>query len=391
MDRKLTIGILCGGKSAEHEVSLQSARNVYEAMDREKFNPVLIGIEKSGRWIFNASGRMDGDHISNDHTNNDLANNPINSFMLNADDPAAICLVPQKSSAVLPPRSGGLLSITGESGGAAVSHQVQLDVIFPILHGPFGEDGTVQGLLKLAEIPFVGPGVLGSAAGMDKDVMKRLLRDGGVPIGQFMVLRDWEPLPSFVDITAVLGNPVFVKPSNMGSSVGVSKVHDEASFRAALQEAFTYDTKVILEENIPGRELECSVLGNEEPQASLPGEVKASRDFYSYEAKYIDSAGAVLEIPAQLPDAKVKEIQALAVKTFRILECQGLSRVDFFMKEDGRVLVNEINTMPGFTRISMYPKLWEASGLTYTALITRLIELALARFEKEKKLKTSYS
>ncbi|MDR1144230.1 MAG: D-alanine--D-alanine ligase [Spirochaetaceae bacterium] len=391
MNRKLTVGILCGGKSAEHEVSLQSARNVYEAMDREKFNPVLIGIEKTGRWIFNASGYVNDDHISNDHVNTNPANNSINRFILNADDPAAICLAPQSFSAVLPPRSGGFLSITGESGEALVSGKVQLDLIFPILHGPFGEDGTVQGLLKLAEIPFVGPGVLGSAAGMDKDVMKRLLRDGGAPIGQFLVLRDWEPVPSFADITAALGNPVFVKPSNMGSSVGVSKVHDEADFRAALREAFVYDTKVILEENIPGREIECSVLGNEEPQASLPGEVKAGRDFYSYEAKYIDSAGAALEIPAKLPDDKVKEIQALAVKTFRILECQGLSRVDFFMKEDGRVLVNEINTMPGFTRISMYPKLWEASGLTYTALITRLIELALARFEKEKKLKTSYS
>jgi D-alanine-D-alanine ligase len=374
MDRKLTVGILCGGKSAEHEVSLQSARNVYEAMDREKFNPVLIGIEKSGRWIFNTVNR-----------------DPIHGFILNADDPATICLAPRSSEAALPPHSEGFLSISGESNGesGAASGKVQLDVIFPILHGPFGEDGTVQGLLKLAELPFVGPGVLGSAAGMDKDVMKRLLREGGVPIGKFLVLRDWESIPSFADITAGLGSPVFVKPSNMGSSVGISRVHDEESFRAALNEAFAYDTKVILEENIPGREIECSVLGNEEPRASLPGEVKASRDFYSYEAKYLDSAGAALEIPAKLPDTKVKEIQALAVKTFRILECQGLSRVDFFMKEDGTVLVNEINTMPGFTKISMYPKLWEASGITYTELITELIELALARFLKEKKLKTT--
>ncbi|MDR0600013.1 MAG: D-alanine--D-alanine ligase [Treponema sp.] len=365
---KLSVGILCGGKSAEHEVSLQSARNIFEAMDRERFDPVLVGIDKTGKWIYsNGMG--------------------VEDFILNADDPARIRLNPAGAEAVLPPKSEGLL-ISGLDGGPRKS--IRLDVIFPILHGPFGEDGTVQGLLKLAEVPFVGPGVLGSAAGMDKDVMKRLLRDGGVPIGKFLVVREGERLPSFAEVTAQLGNPVFVKPANMGSSVGVSKAGDETAYRTALNDAFKYDTKLILEENIPGRELECSVLGNEKPQASLPGEVRAARDFYSYEAKYIDSNGAALEIPARLPETKIKEIQALAVKTFQVLECQGLSRVDFFMKADGTVLVNEINTMPGFTKISMYPKLWEASGVSYTALITRLIELALERFGKEKNLKTTY-
>jgi len=364
--KKLNVGILCGGKSAEHEVSLQSAKSVYEAIDREKFNPVLIGIDKSGRWLYRP-------HAG------------VSDFIDHSDDPVAIALKADSAGATLPAKSAGRLTLADDP-----AHPIQLDVIFPILHGPFGEDGTVQGLLKLADVPFVGPGVLGSAVGMDKDVMKRLLEAAGVPIGKFIVLRDWETVPSFKQLAAALGSPLFIKPANMGSSVGVSKVNDEERFRAAVAEAFTYDTKIIVEENVPGREIECSVLGNEAPMASLPGEVRAAREFYSYEAKYIDANGAVLEIPARLPDAKVKEIQALAVKTFQVLECQGLSRVDFFLKDDGAVLVNEINTMPGFTKISMYPKLWEASGIGYTELITRLIELAIARFEKETKLKTTY-
>ncbi|MDR2313651.1 MAG: D-alanine--D-alanine ligase [Spirochaetaceae bacterium] len=375
--QKLKVGIICGGKSAEHEVSLQSAKNIYEAMDKEKFIPFLIGIEKNGRWIFKPPGGA-GD------------------FILDSEDPAKIHLAPVNYDAVLPSKGEGNFLIYRNRPALEPSPRpeapevLHLDVIFPVLHGPFGEDGTVQGLLKLAEIPFVGSGVLGSAAGMDKDVMKRLLRDGGIPIGKFMVLRDWEPILSFAEVSEKLGTPVFVKPCNMGSSVGISKVHDEESFRRALTTAFAYDTKLILEENIRGREIECSVLGNEDPRVSLPGEIRAHRDFYSYEAKYIDAAGAALEIPAKLSPAQVRTIKTLAVKTFQVLECHGLSRVDFFLTEDGRALVNEINTMPGFTKISMYPKLWEASGISYTELITRLIELALARFEKEKKLKTSH-
>jgi len=372
-DRKLNVGILCGGKSAEHEVSLQSAKNIYEAIDRTKFTPILIGIDKSGKWLYRFHGKV-GDFI--DH----------------ADDPVKISLNPGSTEAFLPAKSAGLLSIPDNP-----ARSVQLDVIFPILHGPFGEDGTVQGLLKLADIPFVGSGVLGSAVGMDKDVMKRLLRDAGIPIGKFLVIRDWETVPPFAKVAAELGNPVFVKPANMGSSVGVSKVHDEKSFRAAVNAAFMYDTKIILEENIPGREIECSVLGNEKPVASLPGEIRAAREFYSYEAKYLDAEGAELEIPAKLPEAKVREIQDLAIKTFQVLECSGLSRVDFFLRPDrkgGRekdtVIVNEINTMPGFTRISMYPKLWEKSGISYTDLITKLIGFAVERHKSEKKLKTSY-
>ncbi|MDR1430489.1 MAG: D-alanine--D-alanine ligase, partial [Spirochaetaceae bacterium] len=253
---------------------------------------------------------------------------------------------------------------------------------------PFGEDGTAQGLLKLAGLPFVGAGVLGSAVGMDKDVMKRLLRDGGLPIGKFIVARAHEAFPDFDKVSSEIGLPFFVKPANMGSSVGVSKVHNRGEYLASLKEAFEYDLKILLEEFIPGREIECSVLGNETPLASLPGEVRAAGEFYSYDAKYLDENGAALDIPAKIPADKIKEIQNLAVKTFQVLACEGLGRVDFFMKPDGSILVNEINTMPGFTKISMYPKLWEASGLSYTELIDRLIGLAVSRFEKEKKLKT---
>jgi D-alanine-D-alanine ligase len=264
-----------------------------------------------------------------------------------------------------------------------------IDVVFPILHGPFGEDGTVQGLLKLADIPFVGTGVLASAVGMDKDVMKRLFRDAGLPIGKFKSLKSHEKAPSFSEMASALGLPIFIKPANMGSSVGVSKVHNEEEYHTALSEAFKFDTKAILEEFIPGRELECSVLGNEEPEASIPGEVISTHEFYSYDAKYIDEKGATLEIPAKLPPETVKQIQDLAIKAFKTLECEGLGRVDFFLKPSGEVIINEINTMPGFTRISMYPKLWEAGGISYSKLIDTLIQLAVKRFEKEKRLKTS--
>lgn len=330
-NKKINVGILFGGKSAEHEVSLRSAKNVIDAIDKEKYNPISIKIDKTGKWL----------------------------------------LRDKEISIVMP----GFL-------------QESIDVIFPILHGPLGEDGTVQGLLKLAEIPFVGPGVLGSAVGMDKDVMKRLLRDANIPIGRFLVKRVGENI-DYNLIVEELGLPLFIKPVNMGSSVGVSKVNNEEEFKKAIIDSFQYDAKIIIEENIKGREIECSVLGNEDPIASLPGEVIPHHDFYSYEAKYIDENGAGLEIPANLEKNIIEQVQKLAVETFKVLNCEGLSRVDFFLAPDNKVIVNEINTIPGFTSISMYPKLWEASGISYTELISRLIQLALERFEKEKKLKTS--
>lgn len=247
----------------------------------------------------------------------------------------------------------------------------------------------MQGLLKLANIPFVGASVLGSAVGMDKDVMKRLLRDAGIPIGTFLTCKEADT-PTYKDAVKQVGSPFFVKPANMGSSVGVSKVTEEKDFDTALRAAFAYDRKIIIEECIKGRELECSVLGNDDPIASVPGEVISNHDFYSYEAKYIDEHGAAIDIPAQVSDEIAQTVQALAIKTFKTLSCEGLGRVDFFLKDTGEVFVNEINTIPGFTSISMYPKLWEASGISYTELIDRLIQLALERFNNEQKLKTSY-
>jgi D-alanine-D-alanine ligase len=264
-----------------------------------------------------------------------------------------------------------------------------LDVIFPVLHSPFGEDGTVQGLLKLANTAFVGAGVLGSAVGMDKDVMKRLLRDAGITIARFLVANRYSAKQiGFDDARDQLGLPLFIKPANLGSSVGIHKAKNRAEFERAVSDAFNYDNKILIEECVRGREIECSVLGNDNPIASVPGEVLPRHEFYSYEAKYLDENGAVLEIPAKLPPTTSERIRQLAIKTFSVLCCEGMARVDFFLRNDGEIIVNEINTIPGFTRISMYPKLWEATGISYTELIDRLIQLALERFEREKRLKT---
>jgi D-alanine-D-alanine ligase len=366
--KKIKVGVLFGGKSAEHEISLQSAKNVYDALDRSKFDPVLIGIDKYGNWFLN-------------------------------NDSHSVSLSPSSEPVAIVPESlGSLLVYDSLSNTAAPPYGEvapplpfpKLDVVFPILHGPFGEDGTVQGLLKLAGVPFVGSGVLGSAVGMDKDVMKRLFRDAGIPIGKFLSYKSHEPLPSFAEVTAILGSPVFVKPANMGSSVGIGKAHDEAEFSGAVRGAFCYDTKIVVEEFIQGREIECAVLGDENPIASIPGEVIPTHEFYSYEAKYLDTHGAALVIPAKLDKEKQQHIQEIAVKAFQTLCCEGLARLDFFLREDGKVMINEINTIPGFTKFSMYPKLWEASGIGYTELISRLIEMAIKRFEKEKNLKVSY-
>lgn len=361
--KKIRVGILFGGKSAEHEVSLQSAKNVADAIDKEKYEVALIGIDKSGKWL--------------------LPNQ--SQFLLNARDPKLIKLNKQNQESVaIVPQSGGELTDLSRGG----THS-SIDVVFPILHGPFGEDGTVQGLLKLAGVPFVGAGVLGSAVGMDKDVMKRLMRDAGIPIAKFLVVRQDDTI-DFEAISNEIGLPFFVKPANLGSSVGVHKVTDRETFDQAIQDAFGYDAKILIEAFIDGRELECSVLGNRKPIASVVGEIVPRHDFYSYEAKYIDEDGAALEIPADIPNAVSDRIRELAVQTFQTLECEGLGRVDCFLKNGGELIVNEINTIPGFTKISMYPRLWEASGIPYSELINRLIELAIERFEREGKLRTSF-
>jgi D-alanine-D-alanine ligase len=264
-------------------------------------------------------------------------------------------------------------------------------VIFPVLHGPYGEDGTVQGLLKLANIPFVGAGVLGSAVGMDKDVMKRLLRDAKIPIAHFLTLYEYNRHQfTFEDLVKEVALPFFVKPANLGSSVGISKVKNKEDFDAAIDTAFLYDRKILIEEFVPGREIVCSVLGNDNPIASLPGEIVPNHEFYSYEAKYLDTEGANYKTPVELPQPLVEKIQQMAIDACRVLCCEGMARVDLFLKENGELIVNEINTIPGFTKISMYPKLWVASGLPYSELLDRLIALAIERHEKESRLKTTF-
>jgi D-alanine-D-alanine ligase len=321
---------LFGGQSAEHEVSLQSARNVIEAIDPKKYQVVLLGIDRAGRWHLESATR----------------------FLLDAEDPRRIRLGEGGEDVALVPGDRSDLIRLGGSG-----LEEPLDVIFPVLHGPLGEDGTVQGLLRLANIPFVGSGVLGSAVAMDKDVAKRLLRDSGIPVADWVSLRRRDPArPDFARLAERLGLPLFVKPANMGSSVGVHRVADEDAFEAALKDAFAYDRKVLVEEHIDGREIECAVLGNEAPLASVPGEMR---------------------------------VQDLAIRTFQALCCEGMARVDFFLQPGGRLLVNELNSIPGFTRISMYPKLWEATGLGYSALVDRLIELALERGAEESALRST--
>ncbi len=360
---KIRVGILFGGKSSEHEVSLLSAKNVIDALDKDKYEPILVGIDKNGEW-----------HLRDAY-----------QFLLHAEDPARIRLHGAEDHVALVPREDGksLMSLSGRF------HHSAIDVVFPVLHGTFGEDGTMQGLLKIADIPFVGASVLGSAIGMDKDVMKRLLRDAGLPVAPFLTCYACEA-ESFSSKAAVeqLGLPLFVKPANAGSSVGVSKVKSESELKSAMEKAFLYDRKIILEQYIPGREIECSVLGNELPMVSLPGEVIPLHEYYSYEAKYIDPQGAQFAIPVELPVEVLEKIQSFAAQAFRVLCCEGMARVDFFLCEDGSVYINEINTIPGFTKISMYPKLWEASGLSYRELIDKLIELALDRHQKERGLKT---
>jgi D-alanine-D-alanine ligase len=362
MKKKLRVAILFGGKSAEHEISLISARNIFQAIDKKKYDLVAIGIDKDGRWFVDEEAR--------------LLRAETRPYVTEGTGYAAAILPGAQRRPLVEFPSGRLLG--------------DIDAVFPVLHGPFGEDGTVQGLLKLANVPFVGAGVLGSAIGMDKDVTKRLLRDAKIPIGKFLTYEQSAAEQiSFSKVRKVLGEPVFVKPANLGSSVGISKASHRTQFDAAIREAFRFDSKILIEEFIDGREIECSVLGDATPVASLPGEIITGHNFYSYDAKYLDANGARLVVPAELPRSLVKKIQQTAIETFKALCCQGMARVDFFLKSDRTILVNEINTIPGFTKISMYPKMWEASGLSYSELIDRLIELARQRFQQEQTLATS--
>ncbi|MEX9254522.1 D-alanine--D-alanine ligase [Pseudenterobacter timonensis] len=361
---KQRVGIVFGGKSAEHEVSLQSAKNIVNAIDKSRFEVVLLGIDKQGQW-----------HV-----------NDASAYLQNADDPARIALNPSPIGvAAVPGRTEGQLINT--QNAQALEH---IDVVFPIVHGTLGEDGSLQGMLRMANLPFVGSDVLGSAACMDKDVTKRLLRDAGLHIAPFVTLtrasRDRYP---FEKVAEELGLPLFIKPANQGSSVGVSKVTREAQYREAVDLAFEFDHKVVVEQAIKGREIECAVLGNDYPQASTCGEVVLNSDFYSYDTKYIDDQGAQVVVPAALDPAINDKIRAIAIEAYQTLGCCGMARVDVFLTDNNDVVINEINTLPGFTNISMYPKLWQASGISYRDLITRLIELALERHQADRALRSS--
>jgi D-alanine-D-alanine ligase len=279
------------------------------------------------------------------------------------------------------------LSVPARPSISAPAALQKLDVVFPVLHGPYGEDGSVQGLLKTAGIPFAGPGVLAAAVGLDKDVMKRLLVGAGIPVADFRVVHAADPRPAWDAIAGVLGAPVFVKPANLGSSVGIRKVSAAGAFGDAVEQAFAYDTKIIIERAVAGREIECAVLGNDDPIVSVPGEVIPHHEFYSYEAKYLDEDGAELVIPAAIEPSVTERARELALAAFRALCCDGMGRVDFFLQADSTLLVNELNTIPGFTRISMYPKLWDASGIPYAELIERLLKLGIERYERERGLR----
>jgi D-alanine-D-alanine ligase len=390
--RKLRVGILFGGRSGEHEVSLLSAASVLQAIDKEKYDVVPIGITKEGKWLTaaDAENLLQGKLV-------------IEPRHLRAGDPEttpAAAVLHQGEAVVVPPepvhRESGLVPFQTDAAlmRRASDRAINVDVIFPVLHGTFGEDGTIQGLLELADIPYVGAGVLGSAAGMDKDIMKSLFIAAGIPIVKHVtVLRsEFEKDPKRVQkqVESKLRYPVFVKPANLGSSVGISKAHNRKELEPAIEEAAKFDRKIVIEQGVGGkkakaREIECSVLGNDDPVASIPGEIVPIKEFYDYNAKYLDE-GSELVIPAKLNKAETKKVQELAVRAFKAVDCSGLARVDFLMDPATRkIFLNEINTMPGFTSISMYPKLWAASGLDYSDLIDRLIQLGVERHADKKR------
>jgi D-alanine-D-alanine ligase len=380
---KTRVIILFGGRSAEHEVSILSARNVYLALDKTRFQPLLIGIDKQGRWRQEPPETLlaaQGD--------------PRNLRLVAAGAEVPVPVRPEQASDALATTTAPGTLESGQSGNALAILRRD-DVIFPVLHGTYGEDGTVQGLLELADVAYVGPGPLGSAVGMDKEVAKRLLSQAGIPVVPWRLVtaatlrREGEAL---LDRVAELGFPLFVKPSNAGSSVGVSKVKDRSALLPALKLALQFDTKVLCEAAVDAREIECAVLGNDDPQASQPGEIVVTHadGFYSYDAKYVDADGSYPKVPADIPADVATRIQSLSIATFVTLDLAGLARVDFFLdRKTSALYVNEVNTIPGFTAISMYPKMWEASGLPGPALVTRLIELAIERRNARRALKTS--
>jgi D-alanine-D-alanine ligase len=392
---KLRVGILFGGRSGEHEVSLLSAASVVNAIDKTKYEVVPIGITKDGRWLT-------AEHAERLLKGNAGEGARATQTQLRAGDPEATpgaAVLATGESVVVPPeparRDAGLAPFQTDANLRRASDRaINVDVIFPVLHGTFGEDGTIQGLLELADIAYVGAGVLGSSAGMDKDIMKSLFRAAALPIVKHVtVLRsqfEGEPKKVKKLVESKLKYPVFVKPANLGSSVGISKAHDRGELGPAIAEAAKFDRKIVIEEGVGGkknkaREIECAVLGNDDPKASIAGEIVPCKEFYDYDAKYL-AEGSELMIPAEITKAEMKTVQRLAMAAFQAVDCTGLARVDFLMDPKSRkIYVNEINTMPGFTAISMYPKLWGATGLPYPELIDRLIRLGIERHEDKKR------
>jgi len=362
-DKKIRVGLFFGGKSAEHQVSLISARYVYDALDKAKFEPVLIGIDNRGRWLY--------------HDKPSFASKDEGEGLKIDEDRPEVTLYP-----------GGRGELIYKDSHESIE---SIDVAFPVLHGTYGEDGTIQGLFELANVPYVGPGVLGSSVAMDKDVAKRLLRDGDLLVSPFKVFQSEErDQINTGELLGELGNVLFVKPANLGSSVGVKRATNEGELRAAIDEAFKYDNKILIEQGLVGDEIECSVLGNQKPEASAIGRIiPRENDFYSYEAKYLGQEGVVLEVPAQIDSDVAEKAKVIAVKAYKTLCCEGMARVDMFATKSGKIYINEINTIPGFTKISMYPKLWQKSGLEYSDLITKLLHLAIDRSKSRQSLKTT--
>jgi D-alanine-D-alanine ligase len=372
--RRICVGILFGGRSGEHEVSLASARSILANIDREQYDVVPIGITKEGEWI------VGGDPL-----------HMLSVGLANGGCPATLLADPSR-------RGLWNLQVSAESEleerAITAVRLAELDVVFPVLHGTYGEDGTVQGLLELAGVPYVGCGVMASAAVMDKVIANDILRAHGLPVAPYIVVKRkaWQQHPARVleQIEAALPYPVFVKPANLGSSVGISKAHDRGELPAALDRASRYDRKLIVQQGINAREIEVSVLGNDDPIASMPGEVIPSREFYDYQAKYIDDDSELL-IPAPLDERATEQVRKMAVAAYQALDCAGMARADFLLdRVTGKLWINELNSIPGFTQISMYPKLWEATGIAYPELIDRLIELAIERFEDRSRSETSF-
>ncbi|NLY51574.1 MAG: D-alanine--D-alanine ligase [Firmicutes bacterium] len=387
MTRKLRIGVIFGGRSSEHEVSLISASCVLGAIDKNKYDVVPIGITKSGQWLLGDNALT----LLTQHAQKELEGqgDPLGDTLLENQQVVPVSLVPI-------PGKASLVAVSPQENAVKAQQVLDgLDVVFPVLHGTYGEDGAIQGLLELADVPYVGSGITGSAVAMDKAMAKAVLAAGGFPqLPYLVVLRSqWEQNPELVrqEIEDRIGYPCFVKPANLGSSVGISKVRGPEELDGALAEAATYDRKLVIEQDAGNvREVECSVLGNENPVASIPGEIVPSREFYDYIAKYHDKDSQLI-IPARISEKTAKRVQELAVKAFRAIDCAGMARVDFFVDKDTEeVYINELNTIPGFTPISMYPKLWEASGLSYGELIDRLIQLAIERHRDKQRNATSF-